>query len=488
MENTPEKNELFHLEENVLDRLHSINKRGSIIRNNQITVIGKGVNMADKSKDIAVCINDDERSGHVGIIGTTRSGKSGLLINISGMDIKKGYNVVIIDPKGDKSLFQHTIQAAAESGRLADFMLLTPIYPDCSIKLDPLSHYYMEEELVDHVISGIKAKEDFYISIASEITQTIVSGLAIKARSMNQEFRISFNDIKDRVSYQDLSKFREEMLMMKDSSLDAAHVCNSIEKIMHSPQDYFSKVTSSLRTMLSALSSGNTGKIIGKTYANEFVNRFEQGKRVILYCNTGSMLARRTAHIIAKVLISMIQSMVGRFLVSGKILSPPLCVHIDEGQNALYSGIDDFFSKAGGAGCWIHFYTQSMANIEKEVGTEAARGIMDNMNTMIFLPLNHPDTAQFVEDSSPDVKKFQPIITPDDCTGRTTLREVEDKLILKANVLALQKRQFYMRSSGTFYKAFTLDYPPTYLDVSYPAISGNDPAQQNGSADGVSID
>ena len=232
-----------------------------------------------------------------------------------------------------------------------------------------------------------------------------------------------------------------------------------------------------MRTMLSALSSGNTGKIIGKSYVNEFVARFEKGKGVILYCNTGSLLARRTAHIIGRVLISMIQSMVGRFFASGRKLDPPLCIHIDEGHNIAYMGIQELFSKAGGANTWISFYTQSIALIEQEIGPEAAKGIMDNINNWIFMRVNHPDTGQYMEDSSPISKKFQPIITPDECTGRITLREIEEQLILKANVLQLADRQFYMRSRGNYYKAFTIDSNPLYVHVTFPDLTGNDPAQ-----------
>ena len=89
-------------------------------------------------------------------------------------------------------------------------MLLTPIYPDHSVKLDPLSHYYMEDELVDHVVSGIKAKEDYFIAIASEVTGAVISGLAIKARKKGKELNANFSDIKSRVTYKDLQDLKTE--------------------------------------------------------------------------------------------------------------------------------------------------------------------------------------------------------------------------------------------------------------------------------------
>lgn len=469
----------MELTQSATEMLRELNGKGVLSPNDGITRIGRGVNMEDKSKDIDIEIPDPDRRGHIGFFGTTRVGKTGLLSVIVGQDIKKGYNTVIIDPKGDVDLFSRMIQYAVEAGRLDDVMLLTPIYPDHSIRLDPLSHYYMEDELVDHVISGIKAKDDFFISVASEVTQAIIAGLSILSKNNNTRFSTNFNQVRERIDYIALGKLRNELVNMQNNVPDADEVIASLEKILNSPQDFFAKVSSSLRTTVSALATGNTGKIIGKGYANEFVKRFEEGKGVILYCNTGSLLARRTAHIIARVLISMIQSMVGRFFSSGQRLTPPLCIHIDEGQNVLYPGIQDLFSKAGGADVWLSFYTQSIALIEQEIGREAARGILDNMNTLIFLRVNHPETARYMEDSTPYIKNFQALITPDDSTGRVTLRELDEKLIPAANVLQLAQRQFYMRYQGHFYKAFTLDLPPKYIDIKFPEVSGSDPVLQS---------
>ena len=57
------------------------------------------------------------------------------------------------------------------------------------------------------------------------------------------------------------------------------------------------------------------------------------------------------------------------------------------------------------------------------------------------------------------------------------MREIEEQLILKANVLQLADRQFYMRSRGNYYKAFTIDSTPLYVHVTFPELTGNDHAQ-----------
>ncbi len=374
------------------------------------TILGQGIDLDNDTKDITLSIKDSERSGHFGCFGTTRIGKTKLLSAIIEQDIRKGYNLVIIDPKGDIELFSKIVQVTAESGRLDDLLYLTPIYPQYSIMLNPLSHYYMADELVDHVVSGIKAKEDYFIAIASEVTQAVISGLIKEAEFHKTIFETNFRKIKEKTDYVSLKDFKGALEQIQGNVPEVKDIIVDLAQITTSTQDFFSKVASSLRTALSALSSGNTGKIIGTAYVNEFVERFEHGKGVILYCNTGSLLARRTAHIVGRVLVSMIQSMIGRFLASGRRLDPPLCLHIDEGHNILYLGIQELFSKGGGANCWVHLYTQSTALMEQEIGREATRSILDNINTWIFMLVNHPETAQYMEDSAKTIKKQQTIV------------------------------------------------------------------------------
>ena len=90
---------------NGLERLREINRKGKCRPNSGITILGKGVNLADRSKDIFITIPDQERSGHLGCFGTTRIGKTRLMESVIEQDIRKGYNVAIIDPKGDIDLF-----------------------------------------------------------------------------------------------------------------------------------------------------------------------------------------------------------------------------------------------------------------------------------------------------------------------------------------------------------------------------------------------
>ena len=460
--------------------LRRLNRKGSIVKKGDGSIyLGDGVNLGMRSGDDITIeklyLSSRDRAGHFGCFGTTRIGKTRLLANMVRQDILYGHNIVIIDPKGDSDLLSYVIQAAVEAGRLDEFLFISSIYPDLSVKIDPLSYYYMPDELVDHTISGIRSREEYFINVASEITTAIVQGMIALALSRGEKPRINFYEIKKRSSKDELKKFGHTLLNLLNHPDDevrmrASEACENIAHIVKSPQDFFAKVSSSLRTTLTALTSSTTGKIIGKAHTNEFVKRFEEGKRAILFCNTGNLLARRTAHIVGRVLLSMIQSTVGRFFASGRKIEPPLCLYIDEGHNVLYKGIQELFNKGGGAGVYCHFFTQSIAQIEEWVGSEVCQSMVDNINTWVFMKVNHEKTARFVQESTPLRKAQQPILSLAGGNMSVSLREIEESTVLKEKVMGLTERWFYMRKGGTIYKGIVAELAEPDIRVRFPEI------------------
>jgi type IV secretory pathway TraG/TraD family ATPase VirD4 len=459
-----------------LDLLRKYNAKGRIIRSNGLH-LGTVVDLEDDDWRIReYFLPENIRTGHLGCFGTTRTGKTRLLTHMIEQDILTDKNVVFIDPKGDTEAISCVVHAATLAGRLDEILYISPINADYSLKIDPLSYYYLLDEIVDHVISGIKAKEEYFINVASEITTAVVAGLVAMSLAKGQKPNLNFMQVKERIDYNSLKSFSESLQYLKNhTDPKVQELANesifNISQVLNSPQDFFAKVSSSLRTVLTLLTSSTTGKIIGKAENNEFIKRFEEGKRVILICNTGSMLARRTAHIIGKVIVSMIQSMAGRFFASGRKLDPPLALYLDEGHNVLYWGIEDFFSKAGGAGVYINLFTQSMAQIAEAVSEEGTASIMDNMNTWIFMRVNHNDTAKYVEDNSPLKIVYKNVISMGGSKVAISMKEDQERLILMEKVLKLKPRYFYLRSEGKVYKGIVPFIQPSPIKIHYPNLT-----------------
>lgn len=462
---------------NVIEELKRMNSKGKV-RPTESVHIGTvvGVNDYNFTNIHEFHLPNSARAGHFGCMGTTRIGKTKLLTHMIVQDIHAGNNVVFVDPKGDNEAMSAIVQAAVESGRLNDLMLITPIYPECSLMIDPLAYYYLMDELVDHVVSGIKSDDEYFVNVASEVTTAVVAGLIAQNIAQNRETKMNFFDIKQRVDYESLGQLGDalEYLVNHPSPTvrDLAEEARlNIRQIRSSPQDFFAKVSSSLRTVLTALTSSTTGRIIGKAKTNEFVRRFERGDGVILICNTGSLLARRTAYIIGRVLISMIQSMVGRFFASGSKLKRPLCIYMDEGHNILYQGIQELFNKAGGAGVWLHFFTQSMSQIEEVVGPPTTQSIIDNISTWVYMRVNQNDTAKYVEESSPIHTVYKNIVNIGDAKLSMSLREEEEYSIRADKIVKLRPRYFYLRASGNFYKGMVPNVKLPHMRIEYPKIN-----------------
>ena len=444
------------------------------------TLLGEGYSLTDKTLDGKIprprelYVPDADRSGHMWCFGTTRVGKTKIIENMVEQDIRKGYSVIVIDPKGEISLFSKIVQIAEETGRIKDqLMLMTPICPDCSVQINPLSHYSMSEELVGHVVSGIDiGKEKFFFNVAYEISLVIVQAMILTGSKRETHHRKAFNlnDIKNRVSKDELKTLQGEVDEFKNDSDSkvadyATQLSLDIKKIIDSPQDYYSKISSNLRVALMELTSGNIGKIVGTARSNKLISKLEKNEPVIFAAHLGAMITRRAASTLGKVIISMLQSFVGRRLADGGKVTPPLCLYIDEAQDLLYHGIDNFFAKAGAADVWIHGFAQSVSQLYAQIGKDYGRTILDNTNTKLFMRVPDADTASYVADHFGEKKKYESILNSD---GGITVREQSEDIVSPSDILNLKARTFYLMTYGGNYKGKSIESSPSNLEVIFP--------------------
>ena len=430
-----------------------------------VTILGKGYDLRDPRKRVqTIYLPDNYRKGHFWCFGTTRTGKTRLMENMVEQDIRKGYSVVVLDPKGDIELFSKIVQVAMETKRTKELIFVTPIFPEYSAVIDPLAYYYMPEELVAHIVSGVEGgREPFFYNVAYEISLAVVNSFILRAKHMGEKPSFNLLDVKNSITHEALKKLEEEISSI--NSKEAMQLARDLTSILKSPQDYYSKVSSSLRVALTELTSGNIGRIIGKADSNRFIKYLENGGRVILVVHLGSLLTSKAAFTVGKVILSMIQSFVGRVFSSGKKVSPPLAVYIDEAQNVLYNHIDDFFAKGGGANVWLHGFCQSISQIHAELGRDKGNAILDNTNTKVFMRVPDTETAEYVSGFFGRKKMFSPILG---AGGNVTTREIEDDRVKPEDVLTLKPRQFYMISYHGMFKGKTADVSELYLDVKFP--------------------
>ena len=433
------------------------------------TELGTGILLDQPGKIIPLGYPDSFRKGHFWCFGTTRVGKTRTMENIIEQDIRKGYSIVAIDPKGDIELFSKIVQLAIDTKRHNDLMLVTPVFPQYSAILDPLSSYYMIEELVAHITAGVAVgREPYFFGVAYEVSLVVVQALILLAKVAGVKPSFNLNDIKNHISHQDLETLKEKIDFIDRP--ETLQLSMDIQKILSTPADYYSKVASSLRVALTELTSGNVGKIIGNADENRFIDRLEAGKGVILVVQLGSLLTKRAAYTAGKVIVSMIQAFVGRKYSSDKKINPPLTLHIDEAQSILYQGIEDLFAKAGGAGVYIHGYCQSINQLFAEIGMDRANTILDNCNTKLFMRVPDAKTASYVSNHLGERRKFSPIIS---LGGGLSIRETEEVRIKHTDVLNMAPRQFFLTSYSGVYRGITNNVSDSTVKVIFPDVNDN---------------
>ncbi len=435
------------------------------VRNGKGLFLGRGVDLQKwyetyKPEEEDIYFPDSLRAQHFGCFGTTGCGKTSFAAHCIKHDILSGRNLLILDPKGDFDLLAHVVEAAILANRLEDILFVSPLYPEYSLKINLLEFFKMPDELIDHVAGSVRAKEQYYINVAYEVSTAIVLGLIAIAKARGVKPKITFTEVKkycDQHSLNDLLKSMEYISSSTDHSIKdiVEDVKLTISQIVQGPQDFFAKVSSSLRTILTAMATSTTGKIFGKATGNEFIRRIEEGKGAILFCNTGALLARRPAQIIPRILISMVQACMGRLLHDGRRFEPPLCLYLDEGHNVLYYGIQEIFNKGRAANLWIHFFTQSFAQVIKELGEDESRAIVDNISTWMFMRVNSPESTARIEQASPEINTTTYTSFFDSGEFVPTLRESKAKLITSDKVEALPDRMFYLKLKGRYYIATT---------------------------------
>ncbi|WP_429886435.1 TraM recognition domain-containing protein [Geoalkalibacter halelectricus] len=429
------------------------------------TTLGYGFDLKKKQKMRSLEIPDSFRCAGMWVFGSTRSGKSRLLEHICISDIKKGYSVVVFDPKGDPELLNAITYWADQTGRIEDLMLVTPIFPDYSAVIDPLASYYMIEELVAHITAGVSVGDDpYYYNVAYEMALGICSGLVAIALANGKQPVFNLKEVENYVSYNGLTALRDRLATL-DSSPELESLIQTLNRILSTPPDFFAKVGSSLRVALSELTNGHVGRIIGKADENRFLKRLEAGKTVIMVVQLGSLLTARAAQTTAKVILSMIQSYIGRVLASGAKINPPLALHIDEAQSCIHPGFPQMIAQVGSSNTFITAYNQSINQLTDALGQEKAYSLLDNANTKAFFRVPDSETAQYVSSHLGERKTLSPILS---FGGGFSVRETEDLMVKASEVLGLSPREFFLMTFGGVFRGKTHDVPLCPVEVRFP--------------------
>lgn len=442
-------------------------KKKSAIPNH--THIGKGFHLKDIKEEqfVDINLNNDFRRGHIIGFGTTGAGKSRLIESMVEQDIMLfGNSVVVIDPKVDNALLSRVYQAAVRSGNERAFMLLSPIHPKLSVKINPMSNYFMDEEIIGHIVSAIETSGDiFFYNIALEVSTAIVKSRLLIKKYVKDNTPLNFREIYRYAGYEGLQQLKENLEKINNSKdRDLEDMVILINNVLGSNADYFAKVVSSLRTTLTQMSTGAIGSVFGGATKNRFIEMLENDEKVILYVQTPSMLSKKTSDITAKVCLSMIQSCIGRKAIEDKKFKHGLSIYIDESSNSLYQGVENLFNKSRSTDTRITAFSQNYADYIDAVGREKAKMILGNANGKFFMRLVDPDTAEDAARYAGEITKWDSVIS----TNGIMSKQTKDMALKSEDLLSLMPREFYYFGMEGQFKGKTAPIGDTEIKINPP--------------------
>lgn len=158
--------------------------------------VGSGVKMvADKEEDLltvrGIYIPWGDLAGHLSVYGTTRVGKTRLMVSIIRQCILRGMDILVVEPKGavgskvgengetveaGQETLAWVTEFAEEAGRLRDIRYISPKFSDFSVKFNPLFGL-TNEEIASLVSTIIPADDEFFVVMGRQITMAILLGL-----------------------------------------------------------------------------------------------------------------------------------------------------------------------------------------------------------------------------------------------------------------------------------------------------------------------
>ena len=150
-------------------------------------LMGDGINMRHSENGIQkVFIPWSNLNSHFMCFGTTRQGKTRLMVFMMRQIIEKKEHLIVIEPKGaeEQEVLSWIIQYANEFDSLSDIMYWSPEHPDMSVRMNML-YGQKDEEATATVLSAMKVEDEFYEDIANEILMAILPAFSFLEELMD---------------------------------------------------------------------------------------------------------------------------------------------------------------------------------------------------------------------------------------------------------------------------------------------------------------
>lgn len=242
-------------------------------------------------------------------------------------------------------------------------------------------------------------------------------------------------------------------------------------------QDFFDKVSTSLTTLLSQLSSGKIGQLLCTVRINPLVNRlYRENKGLICVIQPAPLKFQKVSEMVLKIILKMFESVFGMIGATGRGMSRRVGLVIDEAKTVMYPGIEELYNKAGGLGMTIGGYTQSRADIKYKLGEDLAEVVEDCVNTLFYLRTNSKESREYMAGNFGKVRKHTYNYTTQNTVteGRFMIDTIDEDIITPDHLKELGVGQAYFIHADDKYRVELPYQPDPYGRIEMPRLKEED--------------
>lgn len=377
--------------------------------------------------------------GHTMIAGTTRVGKTVLLILLICQAIIRNEPVIIVDPKGDKRLRYAVRRICELLGDPDRFHYFHPAHPEDSVCIDPMRNWNRKTELASRLAALIPSETgiDPFTAFGWKTLNDIVNGLILTGvrpnlvqirryiengpddlvlRALRAHFKDRVTDWESRVSgfvkqYKSDTlmayiKFYKEIVIHEASSVELEGLISTYE---HN-REHFQKMVAALIPILSMLTSDPLTELLSPDLELGHSRTVTDSARIIrggkvLYVATDSLADATVGSAIGSIMMADMTAVAGDRYNYGDESEKPVNVFIDEAAEVINVPTIQLMNKGGGANFRVTIATQTFADFVARLGDKAkATQVLANTNNKIMLRVIEPETQQYFTDGIPQIK------------------------------------------------------------------------------------
>ena len=397
----------------------------------------------------------DHVAGHTLIVGTTGAGKTRCFDLLISQAIAKGECVIIIDPKGDAEMRDNARAACEEVGRIGDFEMFHPAFPEESTPINPLANFSDISDIpsrISALLAGGGSSESFkqfgWLAMNQICQALYFLEKRPTLRSILQSLQMGGDDLLEQcVTKYGIEKLGEQTFrdyfdatnplneegkpvdrfwtptkgycMVYKIYLQADYPNPAIEGLIslcEHDKAHFGKMIASLIPILSMLTSGKLGDMLSPpettvrnladlSNAKPFRDmRWFLEKKKVVYIGLNSLANSVVGSALGSIILSDLTSVAGnRYNFETKKV--PISIFVDETSEVVNEPLIQLLNKGRGAGFKVFVATQLIADFAARLGSkDKASQLLGNLNNVIALRTIEPETQEFLTEKMPTTR------------------------------------------------------------------------------------